>query len=495
MAVGYEYLREHFAPTAFAFKPVAKVAAVTRLSLMGDVLAVPAAVAPGDSLLNDPLAHLLFALKHEGTNLQVLAQALPLIPDHVMVDAFNTAPTGSYIRVACFLWEQFSGLQLDVHGVSDSAKAVFVFDPKRYVTVARPRDAKWHVSFNGLGTIGYCPMVRLTAAVRAGIQADTLSKTEAFISSLGPVATDRALAWAYMHETEDSFAIERESPSFDKAQAFVGLLQQAHQRRDVTEAYLVDLQNTVVSNSLDKATQYRTEQNWLRGPGRGALGISYVPPAPALAAELMGHLEAMANQLPSQIDALVAASVCAFGFVYVHPFMDGNGRLSRFLFHHTLCKSGRLKSGLILPVSVAMKRREADYLRCLQSFSKPARAGWRVLWIDEGKYNFEFTGSESNYRFWDATECVEFGFSVAAQALEIDLRQETDFLARYDAVYAAVDKNFNIRNNDLATLVTSTLDNAGIVSKNRRKQFEGRVPEAAFEMLERVAQRCLGLQV
>ena len=52
-----------------------------------------------------------------------------------------------------------------------------------------------------------------------------------------------------------------------------------------------------------------------------------------------------------------------------------------------------------------------------------------------------------------------------------------------------------LRNNDLATLVTSTLDNAGIVSKNRRKQFEGRVPEAAFEMLERVAQRCLGLEV
>ena len=89
----------------------------------------------------------------------------------------------------------------------------------------------------------------------------------------------------------------------------------------------------------------------------------------------------------------------------------------------------------------------------------------------------------------------KIGFSVAAQALEIDLRHETDFLARYDAVYAAVDKDFNIRNNDLATLVTSTLDNAGIVSKNRRKQFEGRVPEAAFEILERVAQLCLGTEV
>jgi Fic family protein len=42
--------------------------------------------------------------------------------------------------------------------------------------------------------------------------------------------------------------------------------------------------------------------------------------------------------------------------------MDGNGRLSRFLFHHALCQSGKLEKGLLLPVSVAMKRNEEDYL-------------------------------------------------------------------------------------------------------------------------------------
>ena len=38
-----------------------------------------------------------------------------------------------------------------------------------------------------------------------------------------------SLAWAYLSETEDSFAIEREKPSADKAEAFVQLLKQAHQ--------------------------------------------------------------------------------------------------------------------------------------------------------------------------------------------------------------------------------------------------------------------------
>jgi hypothetical protein len=37
------------------------------------------------------------------------------------------------------------------------------------------------------------------------------------------------LAWAYLHETEDSFAIERQTPSEDKARAFIAVLHQAHE--------------------------------------------------------------------------------------------------------------------------------------------------------------------------------------------------------------------------------------------------------------------------
>ena len=31
------------------------------------------------------------------------------------------------------------------------------------------------------------------------------------------------------------------------------------------------------------------------------------------------------------MDPIVAAAVLAFGFVYVHPFEDGNGRIHRYL--------------------------------------------------------------------------------------------------------------------------------------------------------------------
>jgi hypothetical protein len=86
-----------------------------------------------------------------------------------------------------------------------------------------------------------------------------------------------------------------------------------------------------------------------------------------------------------------------------------------------------------------------------------------------------------------AYHCVEFGYRMAEQALEFDLRRETEFLVRYDRVLKAVNERFDVRGSDPATLVVCCLDNGGKLSKNRRKQFTGRVPEAVFDYLEQVA--------
>ncbi|WP_425487742.1 Fic family protein [Mesorhizobium erdmanii] len=42
-------------------------------------------------------------------------------------------------------------------------------------------------------------------------------------------------------------------------------------------------------------------------------------------------------QGPAQnLDAVVAAAIFAFGFVYIHQFEDGNGRIHRYLIHHVV---------------------------------------------------------------------------------------------------------------------------------------------------------------
>ncbi|WP_214424858.1 hypothetical protein, partial [Escherichia coli] len=86
--------------------------------------------------------------------LGVLAQALPQIPAATMLAELRKAPSGAYIRKACFLWEAFSGTRLP-HDVSPKGAATLLFDPDRYITRPARRDTRWRVDFNGLGTLHY----------------------------------------------------------------------------------------------------------------------------------------------------------------------------------------------------------------------------------------------------------------------------------------------------------------------------------------------------
>jgi len=214
-----------------------------------------------------------------------------------------------------------------------------------------------------------------------------------------------------------------------------------------------------------------------------------VPPPPDWVPSLMNDLLAFANEAPKQIDPLVCASVVSFAFVFVHPFMDGNGRLSRFLFHHALCRSGQWGNGLLLPVSVAMKRSEGQYLAALQSYSKPARQAWDVMWLGDDAFELKFKSDAAVYRYWDATACVAFGLEMAQEALNKDLKVETEFLAQFDELFKAVNERFDVRGNDLTTLVLACLQNKGKVSVNRRKKFAATVPDSVFEALEEEWQR------
>jgi len=478
--IGYSKLKTQLNLSAFDPLMPARLAPVTSITATPDALLIPAKVAPKDEF---PLSHLLFALKHEGINLQLLSQALRKIPAKDMLAAITESPTGAYIRIACFLWEAFNKQELKgaptVTGV-----AANLFDPKKYITGPSIRNAKWRVDFNGLGSLDYCVTVERTERINSLIESNILQRANEFLSELGATASDRAMSWAYLSETKSSFEIEHETPSATKSEAFVELLKKAHLTTRLDEEYLVGLQNTAITNPLDRAVNYRHQQNWLSSPLGGAAGVTYIPPPPEIVDDLMKGLVDFANAAPKQIDPLIAAAIVSFGFVFIHPFMDGNGRLSRFLFHHALCQSGALNNGLLLPVSIAMKRNEDLYLAALKSFSEPARKRWEVIWIDGDEYQMTFKSDDSLYRYWNATACVEFGLEMAKQALEKDLREETEFLTKYDLIYRAIDGQYDIRGKDLNTLVLTCMEQNGKISVNRRKKFAATVPEEIFDAIE-----------
>lgn len=245
----------------------------------------------------------------------------------------------------------------------------------------------------------------------------------------------------------------------------------------------MQLQSAVVSNPFDRAATFRHQQNWLGNGAPGVLGVSYVPPPPEHVSSLMQALMDFANAGVPDVDPLVIAACVSFGFVFVHPFMDGNGRLSRFLVHHVLSQSGRLPDGMILPVSIAMARHEAEYLAALQSFSRQARERWDVRMFGEEDIELTFTGHLSLYRYWDATACVTFLLRMADAALTEDLQQQVQFSRRYDRVIKDINARFDIRNTVLNTLVVSALQQ-GRVSQRRRDQFAAAVPALAFEAID-----------
>lgn len=488
--VGYAWIQDAVGAPNFLGAWRARLAPVSRIERLPDgSMLVPPKLAPQPSLLH----HALFALKHEGVRLDLLACVLRRLPPAELVAWVRSTPNGIYGRKLGYLWERWHEQPLPGLGTPGVASAYTpMFDPARYFVGPARRDARWRIEFNGLGELDFCPVVRKTQALQALISRDILGQAHEFARSVSAAMLERALSWAYLSETEGSFAIEGEAPTQDKAARFVALLHRAQEQRPLTEEWLVELQNATVNNPFDHATQFRTEQNRLQRDVVGATGVSYVPPPPELAAALMDRLMRLANQRPAGLDALVHAAVVSFAFVLIHPFMDGNGRLSRFLIHHCLGQSGLLPPQFLLPISVAMKKHEEGYLQALTAFSRPARELCRVSWAGDEHYAYDWIPeADIWFRYMDLTEAATFTLAMAQAALDTHMRQEVEFLELFDRVQRHIDARHDLRGSDLATLIVTIFQQGGTLSNRRRKRYEGRVQPQVLDAVEQAVSRAM----
>ncbi|MVF24984.1 Fic family protein [Methylocaldum sp. BRCS4] len=173
-----------------------------------------------------------------------------------------------------------------------------------------------------------------------------------------------------------SFKLENDTPDSSKEERFIKLLQRAGEQKFISEDWLVELQNAVVRDVYAQEARYRTKQNWLEdASGR----ITYFPPPVDDLRVLMKGWEAFVNDQQKQIDPLVKTVCAAFGFVYLHPFFDGNGRLHRFVIHQLLARSGLIPQDIVIPISAVIMKKIPDYLAVLTGFSKPTSALWKYV--------------------------------------------------------------------------------------------------------------------
>jgi hypothetical protein len=164
------------------------------------------------------------------------------------------------------------------------------------------------------------------------------------------------------------------------------------------------------------------------------------------------------------------AAAAAFGFVFIHPFVDGNGRIHRFLVHSVLSKTKFSPAGLVFPVSAAMLRDMAAYDRVLEAFSRPISRFINYN-LDSQQQLIVLNETADLYRFFDATAQAEYLFDCIEDTIGRDLKRELDFLKFFDAAMKDVMDIVDMPNQRAALLIKLVHQNKGNLSKAKRDMF------------------------
>jgi hypothetical protein len=457
-------------------RPASIVRSVNRRVETEDRILFPSGVA----LTDTPIGQLEFALRHEGMDLAILAEALPAIGPEALVKRLRENPNGEYVRRAAFLWEWLTGDALEAD-VQPTARYIDLFDTDRYYGASNSeRYPRYRVRDNALGDKRFCPVLRRSAypgsdwILSMMRQAGELAKG----SGVGEIY-ERAIQYLYLSETKSSFAIEREIPGAGKEERFVRILQRAGEVRDLTEDRLVEIQNAAVRDAFSREAGYRHRQNWLEdAAGR----ISFLPHPPKWLRETMEGWEAFVNDTSRGVDPLVKAACASFGLVYLHPFMDGNGRVHRFVAHHVLVHSGLAATDMIIPISAVIKKQIPAYLDVLSAFSRPVTALWDYRRLDDGPFVRSGPGP-AVYRYFQADRELAFLQETIRQAIEEEIPGELAWLAGFDEASRQIDSRYDLPQKDIARLIRMIRGNGGRLSKRKRSQFD-RIPDSVIAEIE-----------
>ena len=445
-----------------------------RRTLVEDGIVVeryPAAYDRGEGLA----AELKHALRHEPLHLGILDLTFRAA-DPIEIETWvSSEPTGVFSRRAWFLYEPRTGERLNLPDAGGVANAP-VLDLKSHIALPNGEVSRRHRIINNLlGVRGLCPVVRRTPRLVALMRSGIADEARAMVEGCDPAVLMRAVSYLYTKETKSTFEIENEVVGGDRAQRFIAALRLARDLDPSSMAELVRLQNLIVDPRYAEAT-WRSIQNFVGETVGGYRElVHFVCPRPADVPSLMDAFGQMAKRLSgvNELDAVVAAAVQAFAFVFIHPFEDGNGRIHRFLVHHVLAEAGFTPAGVLLPISAAMVRNRTAYDEALESFSKSVMPyiRWRLDRDETGNLIVE-NETVHLYRFFDATPLAEYLYGALTETVRKDLREELDFIDIYDRGLAAVRSIIDMPDRRASLLVRLMLQNQGNLAKRRRdKEF------------------------
>lgn len=434
----------------------------------------------------DTLAgHLQFALRYEGVNLQVLALLFDQAGEAELCEWITLSPESRYARRACFAYEWITEKPLPIDDpVSSRASYVPVVDSnQQYASDAGTRIRRFRVLNNLPGPREFCPMMRKTDYLQGMLTKDLKTRTREVLAEYDPGLLRRAAAYLYLKETQSSFEVERENPSPQRQQRIADLLKQADAHEPLSESRLVELQNAVLDPRFHEYT-WRSRQNWMGKDFGYRRKVDFVPPRPEHVADLMAGLLAMANDNAGSLEPVVAATAIAFGFVYIHPFMDGNGRIHRYLIHDMLAKADFTPRGIVLPVSAVILANLDDYVETLEHFSRVVN---RLTEYHPDTPEIPAQGNEAVYfRYPDFTLQAEFLFRALERTVEEDLPNEINYLLGFDKAYRELNNLLDWPAHSLDLFIRMVEQNGGRFSGKKRKSHYDWMEDHEIEQAEMI---------
>lgn len=436
---------------------------------------------PGDTIGD----HLEFALKYDGINLALLARIFEKVGSDALIEYIKTKPTGKYARRIWFFYEFLTENQLPIDDMT-TGNYVDALETNDYFTVQNgERSPRHRIVNNLLGPRSFCPVVRKTEKLLELDSAVLQKRCEEIVTAYPPQLLRRALSYLYKKETKSSFEIEQVKSNASRTEKFIASLELAEQEDFCEKSRLIELQNRIVDPRFAD-NDYRVTQNYVgQTVGYQKELIQYVCPKPEDLPSLMEGLLACHDRMKTGgIPPVIHAAVIAYGFVFLHPFEDGNGRIHRFLIHNILALQQMVPRGLMFPISAVMLKSPEEYDGSLEAFSKPLLQVIDYQLDELGSMTVEGE-SAPWYSSMDMTAQAEALSEFVRRTIEEELVQELDFLANYDATKKAIQDIIDMPDRLIDLFIQLCLQGNGKLSARKRASHFDFLTDEELDAMER----------
>ena len=427
--------------------------------------------------------HLVFALKYEGLDLCVLKHLFQAVDPADLQRMIQAKPVSAYMRRIWFLYEWLLQRELDLPAAK-SGTYVDIVDNAHQWAIEGVTSTRHRIRNNLPGTREFCPLVFRTAALEDFVAARLDAQAREVVGRISSAVLARTAAFLLLKDSKSSYAIEGEAPPQDRIQRWGKAIGEAGKHPLDRDEFL-RLQRIVIGDDRFVRLGLRDEGGFVGEHDHD----NRMPLPEHISARhddlttLMDGLIEFDRSYAGSLDPVISAAALVFGFVYIHPFVDGNGRIHRYLIHHVLTSRGFNPPGIVFPVSAAILERIEDYRRVLESYS--ARLLPSIEWKPTDGGNVDVLNNTADfYRYFDATPHAEFLFECVQKTIETDLPQEALFLERYDQFKARVESVVEMPASTVDLLFSFLKQNEGALSKRARTKEFARLSDAEVAQFE-----------